>query len=42
MNPITIIDYEPRYQQYFEKFNRNWIEKSFVIEKVDEFVLTQS
>ena len=40
MNPITIIDYQPKYQVYFEKFNRHWIEKYFEMEDVDEFVLT--
>jgi ribosomal protein S18 acetylase RimI-like enzyme len=40
MNPITIVDYQPRYQPYFEKFNRYWIEKYFVMEEIDEFVLT--
>ena len=40
MNPITIVDYHPKYQVYFEKFNRYWIEKYFEMEEVDEFVLT--
>jgi len=40
MGTIRIIDYRPEHQQYFEKFNRNWIEKYFVMEPVDEFVLT--
>jgi N-acetylglutamate synthase-like GNAT family acetyltransferase len=40
MNPIVIIDYEPKYQPYFEKLNRYWIEKYFEMEEVDEFVLT--
>ena len=39
MNPITIVDYEPAHQKYFERFNRYWIEKYFVMEEVDEFVL---
>jgi ribosomal protein S18 acetylase RimI-like enzyme len=41
MSPIKIIDYEPKYQPYFEKFNRHWIEKYFEMEPVDEFVLTR-
>ncbi len=40
MNSIEIIDYKPSHQRYFEKFNRHWIEKYFVMEAVDEFVLT--
>jgi len=40
MNPITIIDYQPSHQPYFEKLNRYWIEKYFEMEEVDEFVLT--
>jgi ribosomal protein S18 acetylase RimI-like enzyme len=28
------------HQPYFEKFNRNWIEKYFEMEAIDEFVLT--
>lgn len=38
---ITIVDYKPEHQQYFEKFNRHWIEKYFEMEPLDEFVLTQ-
>ena len=40
MNLITIVDYQPEYQLYFEKLNRYWIEKYFEMEEVDEFVLT--
>jgi len=40
MNAITIIDYQPGHKQYFEKLNREWIEKYFVMEAIDEFVLT--
>ena len=40
MHPIRIVDYVPAHQPYFEKFNRDWIEKYFVMEPVDEFVLT--
>ena len=39
MEEITIIDYVPQHQRYFEKFNRQWIEELFVMEPVDEFVL---
>lgn len=38
---ITIADYEPWHQSYFEKLNRYWIEKYFVMEPLDEYVLTQ-
>jgi ribosomal protein S18 acetylase RimI-like enzyme len=37
---IRIVDYEPRHQPYFEKFNREWIEELFEMEPVDEWVLT--
>ena len=40
MNEITIVDYQPAHQPYFEKFNRQWIEELFVMEAVDEWVLT--
>ncbi len=40
MNRITITDYRPEHQPYFEKFNRQWIEELFVMEPVDEWVLT--
>lgn len=40
MELIKILNYGPDYQQYFERFNRHWIEKYFVMEPVDEFVLT--
>jgi ribosomal protein S18 acetylase RimI-like enzyme len=37
---VKIVEYHPHHQPYFEKFNRAWIEKYFVMEPVDEFVLT--
>ncbi|HMU10117.1 MAG TPA: GNAT family N-acetyltransferase [Ferruginibacter sp.] len=40
MNEIRIINYRAEHQPYFERFNRNWIERYFVMEPVDEFVLT--
>ncbi len=40
MKTIKIIGYRPEHRPYFEKFNRHWIEKYFVMEPVDEFVLT--
>ena len=40
MESINIIGYQPGHQPYFEKFNRDWIEKYFAMEPVDEFVLT--
>jgi ribosomal protein S18 acetylase RimI-like enzyme len=39
MSTIKIVDYEPVHQPYFERFNRAWIEKDFVMEPVDEYVL---
>jgi len=40
MSSIKIIDYRPEHRAFFEKFNRHWIEKYFVMEPVDEYVLT--
>ena len=40
MNEIKIVDYRPEHQQYFEKFNRVWIEELFEMEPMDEWVLT--
>jgi ribosomal protein S18 acetylase RimI-like enzyme len=37
---ISIVAYEPKYQPYFEKFNRQWIEAWFTMEPLDEYVLT--
>ncbi len=41
MADIVIETYRTEHQQYFEQFNRDWIERSFVMEPVDEFVLKQ-
>lgn len=40
MNTIKIVEYQPHHQPYFERFNRQWIEELFVMEPVDEWVLT--
>jgi ribosomal protein S18 acetylase RimI-like enzyme len=40
MSLISIVEYRHHHQPYFEKFNRDWIEKYFVMEPIDEFVLT--
>jgi ribosomal protein S18 acetylase RimI-like enzyme len=40
MGEIRIVDYRPEHQPYFEAFNRAWIEELFVMEPVDEWVLT--
>jgi ribosomal protein S18 acetylase RimI-like enzyme len=40
MSAVTIVDYLPEHQPYFEKFNRAWIEELFEMEPVDEWVLT--
>ena len=36
---IEIINYQPEHQQWFEKFNRDWIEKYFWMEPIDIQVL---
>ena len=38
---ISIVDYKPEHQFYFEKFNKDWIEKYFWLEELDKYVLTQ-
>lgn len=40
MNPVSIIEYQPFHQPYFEKLNRQWIEKYFEMEHLDELILT--
>ena len=40
MNAISILEYLPEHQPYFEKFNRAWIETMFTMEPVDEWVVT--
>lgn len=40
MNEIKIVDYRKEHQPWFEKFNRAWIEELFVMEPLDEWVLT--
>ncbi|MFT3826691.1 MAG: GNAT family N-acetyltransferase [Chitinophagaceae bacterium] len=41
MQNITVINYQPEHQPHFERLNKQWIEKYFQVEPVDEFVLTQ-
>jgi putative acetyltransferase len=41
MNPVKIVEYRHRHQLHFEKLNRNWIEKYFKMEALDEYVLTR-
>jgi N-acetylglutamate synthase-like GNAT family acetyltransferase len=38
---LQIIDYQPEYQPYFEKFNKAWLEEYFVVEPLDKWVLEQ-
>lgn len=40
MHNITIINYKPEHQPWFDFFNRQWIEADFEIEAVDEYVLS--
>ena len=40
MKAISIIDYRPEHQPFFDKFNREWIEELFEMEAVDEWVLS--
>ncbi len=36
---VTIVSYQPEYQVYFERFNTAWLEKYFVVEPIDAYVL---
>jgi N-acetylglutamate synthase-like GNAT family acetyltransferase len=36
---LSILEYKPEYQPWFEKFNRDWIEKYFWMEPIDFAVL---
>lgn len=36
---LTILEYKPEHQPWFEKFNRDWIEKYFWMEPIDVAVL---
>jgi GNAT superfamily N-acetyltransferase len=36
---LTILEYRPEHQPWFEKFNRDWIEKYFWMEPIDIAVL---
>ena len=36
---LELVDYKPEYQPYFEKFNKAWLEKYFVVEDFDRWVL---
>src|SRR5687768_10084183 len=36
---LEILDYEPSHQRWFEKFNRQWIEKYFSMEPLDYQIL---
>lgn len=40
MNTIHIEKYRPDWKTYFEQFNRAWIEKYFVMEDTDKYVLS--
>lgn len=37
---IRIVPYRPEYRVYFEAFNKAWLEAYFVVEPIDEYVLT--
>ncbi len=36
---LQLIDYQPQYQPYFEKFNKAWLEEFFEVEPLDKWVL---
>lgn len=41
MDIIKVIDFKPEHQPWFEKLNRDWIEKYFWMESLDVDVLTK-
>jgi ribosomal protein S18 acetylase RimI-like enzyme len=40
MKSINIENYRPEWKSYFRQFNRAWIEKYFVLEDIDKYVLS--
>jgi N-acetylglutamate synthase-like GNAT family acetyltransferase len=36
---LQVIDYQPQYAPYFDKFNKAWLEEHFVVEPFDKWVL---
>lgn len=40
MDKIVIEEYRPEWQPYFEALNKAWIEKYFVLEEIDRWVLS--
>jgi ribosomal protein S18 acetylase RimI-like enzyme len=40
MNTIKIIEYSDRFKEFFKILNYEWIEKFFVVEPTDEYVLS--
>ena len=36
---VEIISYEAKYQPYFERFNKAWLEEYFSVEPIDKLVL---
>ena len=37
--PTEILSYQPQYQPFFERFNKDWLEEYFYVEPIDEWVL---
>jgi len=37
---VEILDFDPRYKEYFKKFNYEWLEENFEIEELDERILS--
>ena len=40
MNKISIVNFLPEHQPWFDEFNREWIQADFEVEPVDEYVLS--
>lgn len=40
MDNIEITEYSAEYKDYFKQLNYEWIEKYFIVEPTDEFVLS--
>jgi DNA-binding MarR family transcriptional regulator/N-acetylglutamate synthase-like GNAT family acetyltransferase len=40
LKEVEIIDYQPKYEKYFKKFNLEWLKKYFTVEPLDEKMLS--
>lgn len=36
LEKVSVVDYEPRHREYFERFNSEWLQEYFRVEPVDQ------